>query len=68
MTEGKKNEDPDDNGYWPETRKAVRFLLWTLVFLFVGVVVLSATGIKLLSPGGDEASGERSVEVSNGRT
>ena len=68
MTEGKKGGEPDDNGYWRETRKAVRFLLWTLVFLFVGVVVLSTTGLKIFSSGGDEVSGEKSMEISNGRT
>ena len=38
MTDEKK-KDPDD-GYWPATRAAIRFLLWTLVFLLVGLVVL----------------------------
>lgn len=45
--EGEKLKEPDDNGYWPETRKAVRFLIWTIVFIVVGMVVLSATGIQL---------------------
>ena len=39
MTDEKK-KDPD-GGYWPATKAAIRFLLWTLVFLLVGLVVLS---------------------------
>lgn len=41
-------KDKDENGYWPETRKAVRFLLWTAAFALLGTIVLSATGAKLL--------------------
>lgn len=51
MAEGEKGKGADD-GYWPETRKAIRFLIWTIVFILVGMVVLSATGIKLSLGGG----------------
>lgn len=51
MAEREKGKEPDD-GYWPETRKAVRFLIWTIVFILVGMAVLSATGIKLSLGGG----------------
>jgi hypothetical protein len=41
MTEEEKYKEPIDSDLWPETRQAIRFLLWTLVFSLVGTVVIS---------------------------
>ena len=43
MDEEKENEGVDD-GYWPITRFAVRFAIWTVVFSVIGAIVISFTG------------------------
>jgi hypothetical protein len=47
MKEEEENEEPDSNGYWPITTKAVRFAIWTVVFSIVGAIVISFTGFHL---------------------
>lgn len=46
--EEKKGEEPDDSSYWPVTRVAIRFLLWTIVFSLVGMAVILVTGFHLV--------------------
>lgn len=48
MKEEEKDERSENDSYWPETGKVGRFLLWTLVFSLVGMVVVSATGFRLV--------------------
>ena len=43
MDEEEENEEVDD-GYWPVTRFAMRFALWTIVFSVIGAIVISFTG------------------------
>lgn len=48
MKEEEEKEEPDNtNGYWPITTKAVRFMIWTVVFSLVGATVISFTGFHL---------------------
>lgn len=41
MTEDEKYTAADDSDLWPETRQAIRFLLWTLLFLLAGSTAIS---------------------------
>jgi hypothetical protein len=43
MNEEEENQKAND-GYWPITRFAVRFALWTVVFSIIGAIVISFTG------------------------
>jgi hypothetical protein len=43
MNEEEEDKEPDD-GYWPITRFAMRFALWTVVFSVIGAVVIAFTG------------------------
>ena len=48
MKEEEKDEKSGNGNYWPEAGTVGRFLLWTLVFSLVGMVVVSATGFRLV--------------------
>lgn len=47
MTEEEKYKQPIGSGLWPETRQAIRFLLWTIVFYLVGTALISTAGVHL---------------------
>jgi hypothetical protein len=43
MNEEEENQKAND-GYWPITRFATRFAIWTIVFSVIGAIVISFTG------------------------